>query len=510
VDSLRPSEPAGDRGVGRPLRRARLIDALGGLGLALGVAVVASFEAPWLASTSPLSLALGGCAWVLGRRDVSAMAAGRLPPVGLERTCRGIDDGKRAVALALAGGVLGLVRWATTGGCRARGVGHGRLCRQLTGGRPVPKALLSPGDAAPWFTARSTTRPDFHFDQAAGRYVVLCFFGSAADPLSRAVLDGLLRRRARFDDESYCFFGVSTDPDDERLGRVQESLPGLRYFWDADGRVSRLYGALPEGAGLPDAIAYRRFTVVLDERLRVLALDPFGDDPAAHVARLIAYLDGLPPFAPEVPAAIRAPVLVVPRVFEPELCRELIAFYDRHGGAGSGFMREVDGRTVGVVDYAHKRRRDQEITDERLRNAAMYRVHDRLAPQIERAFQFQATRIERHIVACYDAATGGHFRPHRDNTTKGTAHRRFAVSLNLNTGAYAGGDLRFPEFGRQTYCAPAGGAVVFSCSLLHEATPVTRGRRYAYLPFLYDEAAARVREQNVPFVAGPTPPPEKA
>jgi hypothetical protein len=29
---------------------------------------------------------------------------------------------------------------------------------------------------------------------------------------------------------------------------------------------------------------------------------------------------------------------------------------------------------------------------------------------------------------------------------------------------------------------------------------VTRGRRYAFLPFLYDEEAARVREQNNKFL----------
>jgi predicted 2-oxoglutarate/Fe(II)-dependent dioxygenase YbiX len=99
------------------------------------------------------------------------------------------------------------------------------------------------------------------------------------------------------------------------------------------------------------------------------------------------------------------------------------------------------------------------------------------------------------MVACYEASAG-HFKPHRDNTTKGTAHRRFAVTINLNAGEYEGGDLRFPEFGNRTYRAPTGGAIVFSCSLLHEATPVTAGRRYAFLPFLYDEQAARVREAN--------------
>ena len=85
--------------------------------------------------------------------------------------------------------------------------------------------------------------------------------------------------------------------------------------------------------------------------------------------------------------------------------------------------------------------------------------------------------------------SGGFFKPHRDNTTAGTAHRRFAVTINLNAGDYEGGDLRFPEFGSRTYRAPTGGAVVFSCALLHEATPVTRGKRYAFLPFLYDDEA---------------------
>ena len=35
----------------------------------------------------------------------------------------------------------------------------------------------------------------------------------------------------------------------------------------------------------------------------------------------------------------------------------------------------------------------------------------------------------------------------------------------------------------------AGAGVVFSCSLLHEATPVTSGTRYVLLTFLHDTAA---------------------
>ena len=103
--------------------------------------------------------------------------------------------------------------------------------------------------------------------------------------------------------------------------------------------------------------------------------------------------------------------------------------------------------------------------------------------------------MERYIVACYSAEDGGHFQAHRDNTTKGTAHRRFAVSINLNA-EFEGGEVNFPEYGPRSFKPPPGGAVVFSCSLLHAVSKVTSGRRYAFLPFLYDDAAARVREQN--------------
>ena len=55
----------------------------------------------------------------------------------------------------------------------------------------------------------------------------------------------------------------------------------------------------------------------------------------------------------------------------------------------------------------------------------------------------------------------------------------------------------------RTYRAPTGGAIVFSCSLLHEATPVTKGERFVILPFLYDEAAASIRLRNAMQLADP-------
>jgi predicted 2-oxoglutarate/Fe(II)-dependent dioxygenase YbiX/peroxiredoxin len=350
----------------------------------------------------------------------------------------------------------------------------------------VSARLLSPGEPAPWFGARSSVNPIFNFDTVGGRYVVLCLFGSTTDPVGGRIFAGLSRAEAFFDRAGAVLFGVSTDPADESRGLPPRPV----LFWDTDRAVSRLFGDRPQ-------------TLVLDERLRVVARREFTDGPDAHVTAVLGVLAGLPAPGLPTPAAVQAPVLIVPRVFEPELCQTLIHYYEERGGEDSGFMRDVDGKTVGIIDYAHKRRRDQEIEDADLRKTCMHRIHDRLVPEIHKAFQFRATRMERYIVACYTAADGGHFRAHRDNTTKGTAHRRFAVSLVLNTGAFEGGFLRFPEFGPHLYAPPAGGAVVFSCSLLHEATPVTRGNRFVFLPFLYDDAAARVREENQKFLAAP-------
>jgi peroxiredoxin len=359
------------------------------------------------------------------------------------------------------------------------------------------------GEPAPWFDVCSPVNPRFSFDTLAGRRVLLCFFGSAGDPLSRDILDEMLRHRDRFNGRDATFVGVSVDPADEATGRIAEELPGFHVFWDFDRSVSRLFGLAAEGAGSGSPLdGYHRATFLLDERLRILAIQPFEHGPQQ---RLLHYFSLLPPLEGERLAAVQAPILVVPHVFEPPLCQVLIDYYEQRGGQESGFMREVGGKTVLVYDYDHKRRRDEEIVDEALRNKCMFRIHDRLVPEIHKAFQFRASHIERYIVACYEAETGGHFRAHRDNTTRGTAHRRFAVSLNLNTGQYEGGYVRFPEFGRQLYTAPAGGAIVFSCSLLHEATRVTSGRRYAFLPFLYDEDAVQVREQTRHFVADREP-----
>ncbi|MBR0671259.1 2OG-Fe(II) oxygenase [Neoroseomonas soli] len=351
---------------------------------------------------------------------------------------------------------------------------------------------INAGDPLPWFTLPSTDNPRYAFHSVAGRYVLLGFLGSAARPEAQAALAAVTAARDLFDDERACFFGISVDPADRDQGRVQAMLPGIRFLFDLDGAVARETGIIRQDPAAPDGPeTFAAAWVLVDPMLRVVEVRPLREAEA-----ILARLRALPP--PEVHAGteIPPPVLVLPRIFEPALCRALIDYYEERGGEPSGFMREVDGKTVGVFDPAVKRRRDCTIEDETLRGAARARILRRIVPELRKVHHFQATRMERYIVACYDADERGHFAAHRDNTTAGTAHRRFAVTINLNAEEFEGGELLFPEYGRRSWRAPTGGAVVFSCSLLHQALPVTAGRRYAFLPFLYDEAAARVREAN--------------
>jgi predicted 2-oxoglutarate/Fe(II)-dependent dioxygenase YbiX len=330
---------------------------------------------------------------------------------------------------------------------------------------------LSIGQPAPWFSAPTPSNPAFLFDTAAGRYVLMLFLPT--DPaLVTPALQAVAGNQALFDDIRASAFVVVADP--ERLEGLRD-MRGVRWILDSDGAVAARFAA------------EEPHWLLLDPTLRVMATEPL-----AQAAAMAARLRALP--SPELHAgtATPAPVLIAPRIFEPELCAALVALHEAEGGQFTGVMRDMGERTQLVMDEL-KVRRDVTVTDPRLVEDIRARLETRLFPLMERAFAFRPTRIERFLVSCYAAADQAVFHPHRDNTTFATAHRRFACSLNLNAD-FQGGDLRFPEFGRVAYRAPAGGAVVFGCGLMHEATPVTAGRRYAFLPFFHDEAGQAVRD----------------
>jgi len=342
-------------------------------------------------------------------------------------------------------------------------------------GHSVEAERLMLGDPAPWFTARyvSGGTSDLHVN--AGRWIVISFLHDLASERAQQELSALAARLAGFTEDHLVAYAVLTAPPAETSALPVAAAQVLRLVADYDQSITDLYGA----RSVPR-------TVVLDPMLRSIAIIPW-DHPMGHAALLGRVLQGLPSIDHSAGVPLTAPALIVPRVFDFELC---------------DFLLDNAGKTATILDHRLKRRRDLPIVVPELRERIRARLVARLLPAVERYFQFAATRMDRYIVSCYDSNEGGYFFRHRDNLNAGAEHRRFAVSINLNKD-YDGCDLIFPEFGRRTYRAPVGGAIVFSCGALHEVTPITRGRRYAFVPFLYgEEDAAKRLANNSKIAAG--------
>lgn len=320
------------------------------------------------------------------------------------------------------------------------------------------RGQLGVGERAADFVLRGPAGvPARFYAHAGGRPTVVLFSADGDDPRLVDLADRLAERA---DVASLCV--MSNEPTADI---------GFPVWSDHTGTVTAAYGLT----------AGELTAVVLDPNLRVVGV-VLGDRLAEQV---VALLDGAVHRDPAEQVVTQAPVLLIPRVLNVAFCQRLIQVWEQDGGVETGVARSSGD----VVDTSYKRRRDHTVDDPQLLRELSSVIGRRVLPEVRKAFAFRATRFEGFKIACYDAAVGGFFRPHRDNLTPSTTHRVFALTLNLNDG-YEGGQLRFAEYSNQLYQPDAGAALIFSCAHLHEVRDVTAGRRFVLLSFLYGEPAA--------------------
>jgi predicted 2-oxoglutarate/Fe(II)-dependent dioxygenase YbiX len=307
-----------------------------------------------------------------------------------------------------------------------------------------------------------------YYAQAGGRPALLVF----ADEACVARLDALAEGLAAIGEEDLTVHVVGPPA----LAGHDLRFPLLQ---DPDGRAAGAYRT----GGAPTAF-------LLDPNLRVRATLPFADGArvAADVAKLVAELVWDDRRPREI--TTQAPLLVVPDVLDPERCAELIAVWEQQGHSQTGVETARGGGRAEQLNVQLKRRRDHVVQDPQRSRELASRIGRRVLPELSKAFAYRASRFEGFKIACYQASDGGFFSAHRDNLSPATAHRRFALTLNLNDG-YQGGQLRFPEYGPERYRPAAGAGLLFSCSHLHEVLAVTAGRRFVLLSFLFGEQAPR-------------------
>ena len=154
----------------------------------------------------------------------------------------------------------------------------------------------------------------------------------------------------------------------------------------------------------------------------------------------------------------------------PEQCAELIAVWEQQGHSQTGVESSTGRGRAEQHNAQLKRRRDHIVGDPRRGRELAATIGRRVLPELSKAFAYRASRFEGFKIACYQASDRGFFSAHRDNLSPATAHRRFALTLNLNDG-YQGGQLRFPEYGPELY-RPAAGAAL--CSAARTCTRSSR------------------------------------
>jgi predicted 2-oxoglutarate/Fe(II)-dependent dioxygenase YbiX len=224
-------------------------------------------------------------------------------------------------------------------------------------------------------------------------------------------------------------------------------------------------------------------------RLRVIMLDPNQRVAAAFDTRALAAVteamqataDGVRSDVgrEQILGTAMAPVLVLPRVFEPEFCAQVIRLWHKGDHKDTG----VSSRYGNVNVAELKRTEDYTVVEPMMQKAISDRLAYRIGPELIKVFGFEREfSFDAHVVLSYSAEGGHFFGAHRDNGAPSTADRAFAVSLILNDD-FAGGELIFPEYSGVRVSPPMGAAAVFSCSLLHRVVPVTRGRRFSLTTF---------------------------
>jgi predicted 2-oxoglutarate/Fe(II)-dependent dioxygenase YbiX len=259
---------------------------------------------------------------------------------------------------------------------------------------------------------------------------------------------------------------------------------------DADGRLLLCDGErkfVPLLLMQGGAVAFGQAGMGL--RLRVIVLDAnqrvagtFDSRPLVAAAEQIAALAisvRSDEAADQVIRTPAAPVLVLPRVFEREFCTQVMRLWEKGDHKDSGVSSRYGN--VGMLDL--KRTEDYMVVEPMMQKAISDRLAYRIGPELVKVFAYDREfTFDAHVVLSYAAEARHFFGAHRDNGAPTTTDRSFAVSLNLNDD-FEGGELVFPEYSGVKVSPPIGAAAVFSCSVLHEALPVTRGRRFVLTTF---------------------------
>ena len=320
-------------------------------------------------------------------------------------------------------------------------------------------------------------------DYLSGQTLILVLLNRADDARRRQLLGELASRYDALEALETTVVAFSSDASAAN-NRALAAASGFRWPIAADGagQVFAGYGVHMDH-GIGDRI------IVVTPFRQVHAWFDDCEDIATTLESIMSNIEQSSRPGAGGNLELHAPVLQIPNVVTREECAELIRAFE----SGSPFAvrppkpGEFPGNyRIPVYDHNRQDRVDYIIKDAEMLRFLDERIFGRVVPMVKKAYAYDVTRREDLHIARYEGRREGNAIGHRDNVSAGTAHRRFALSMNLNDD-YEGGDVVFKEFGPQGYKSPAGTAMVFSSALLHEVRETTAGVRYTLISHFFNE-----------------------
>lgn len=320
-------------------------------------------------------------------------------------------------------------------------------------------------------------------DHLSGRSLLLLLINGAAEEAATALLEAIADRYDGLEAVDCTVIAVNADSDAAANQRLRRSSG---FPWpvasDSTGAIFASYGLHKDNG--PDT---RLVLLTPLRQIRVWFDAP--TDIEETLDKIMSAIEDEQCNSELRWAPPHAPILLVPNVLSPEECGRLIESFETR----EPFMvrpprpGEIAGNyKIPVYEHDRQDRVDQIIKDPNTIKFLDERLFGRVTPMIRKAFAFDVTRHEDLHIARYVGKRGGYEMGHRDNTSAATSYRRFALSMSLNDD-YEGGGIVFKEFSPRPYRAPAGTAMVFSSSLLHEVQETTSGTRYNLISHLFNE-----------------------
>ena len=336
----------------------------------------------------------------------------------------------------------------------------------------------------------------------AGRFSILIVYHSKNSVLQSVFLK-ISDKRSLLDSLGVKLFSVTTT----NQQKTSNLLPGLRA---APNLKTIGLGTVPEaqkagamtlidgGGSVLDQVGASKSSctlITLEPNQHILNIQGFeqscnDEHVEALINALVNMIENYKNDLEETLPSAHPPVLLLPNVFNQQDCLHLMNIFETRGRdfVEPGHMQLGNRKTdckMRIPDQGRQDRVDHWVVEADTQNFISDRLQKRLFPEIKRAFNYEITRHERYRIARYEGVRGGEKVGHRDNNEASVAHRRFAVTINLNSECYEGAELKFPEFSPKLYKPKTGSAIVFSCSLLHEVVEMRKGSRFALLGFLF-------------------------